>query len=204
MTENKLAKVEASIVKISEMQQIDLQSKEKVDALVATAMEIAAEKKSLDEQDKRIKNEFKRMGKTYTDAGNGITCYSWDNSQKITLTLSGGGATISETGILEEIYRAYGEEIGDRGGRAWRAYCEITDPVEAPRVLNPNKLEAALVKAQRIAAGLEQGEPIITKEMVDAATTVKKPSVVCKTSKMSKDEISAHERGELNEVMVVK
>lgn len=205
MAENtSLAKVDAAIVSIDKMQLIDLQSKEKVDALVATSIEIQAEKKKLDERDKHIKNEFKRMGKAHTDKGEGVTCYSWDNGQKITLTLSGGGATISETEIIEQIYAAYGEEVGDRGGRAWKAYCEISDPVQAPRVLNPDKLAAVLNRTKRIQAGIEEGEITVTKAMVDAATTVKNPSIVCKTSKMSKDEIAAHERGELDAVMVVK
>ena len=205
MAENtELAKIDAAIVSIDEMQLIDLQSKEKVDALVATSIEIQATKKELDERDKHIKNEFKRMGKIHTDKGEGVTCYSWDNKQKMTLTLSGGGASVDEAKIIESIYKAYGEDLGDRGGRAWKAYCEISDPVPTPRILNPDKLTAALLKAKRIQAGLEEGEIVITKEMVDAATTIKKPSVVCKTSKITKDEIAAHERGELDAVMVVK
>lgn len=182
----------------------DLESQESMSALVRTAVEVNEQAKALKEQDTRVKDEFKRMCKPYTDEGHGVTVYAFDQGMKMTVTLSGGGMNLDEQELLKQIYDAYGEVVGDKGGKAWRAYCAISDPMDAPRQLNPDKLAYEVAKAKRIAAGLESGEVMVTEEMTAAATAEKKPSIVAKCSKMTKAEIKQHDMGELTETMALK
>lgn len=199
-----LTKVESSIVAMSEMSEADLMTKEAVDAIVAAAVQIAEDKKAAAEQDKKVKDEFKRMCSRYMDEGVSVTCYSYDSGMKLTLTPKGGGAELDEGKLLESIYEMFGEQVGDKGGRAWAAYCAISDPMDAPRVINPDKLAAELVRASRIANGEEEGTPNVTEQIVKRATEMKRPVYAAGCSKMSKAELSAHDRGELTEIMVVK
>lgn len=199
-----LATVEKRVASLSAFGTKDLSVQESVDALVKTAVEVNEQSKALKEQDTRVKDEFKRMCRPYTDEGHGVTCYAFDQEMKMTLTLSGGGMELDEAALLKEIYSMYGEQVGDKGGKAWRAFCAVSDPMEAPRKLNPDKLAYEVAKAKRIASGLETGEVMVTEKQVQAATTEKKPSLVAKCSKMTKGEIKAHSMGELTETMVLK
>lgn len=204
MATTSLATIQKKTAELSAFGTSDLSVQEKVSALVKTAHEVNEQSKALKEQDTRVKDEFKRMCKPYTDEGHGVTCYAFDQDMKMTLTLSGGGMELDEEALLKNIYEMYGETPGDKGGKAWRAFCAISDPMEAPRKLNPDKLAYEIAKAQRIAAGRETGEVMVTDKIVQAATTEKKPSLVAKCSKMTKAEIKAHDMGELTETMVLK
>lgn len=204
MTENTLATIETRTAALSTFGTKDLSIQESVDALVRTAVEVNEQTKALKEQDALVKSEFKRMCKPYTDEGHGVTCYAFDQEKKMTLTLSGGGLVLDEEQLLKEIYDMYGEVVGDKGGKAWRAFCAVSDPMEAPRKLNPDKLAFEVAKAKRIASGLEEGEVMVTETQVQAATTEKKPSLVAKCSAMTKGEIKAHKTGELTETLVLK
>lgn len=182
----------------------DLSVQESVDALVKTAVEVNEQAKALKEQDTRVKDEFKRMCKPYTDNGQSVTCYAFDQQMKMTLSIVGGGMSIDEDKLLKEIYDMYGEQVGDKGGKAWRAFCAISDPMDAPRKLNLDKLAYEVAKAQRIASGQEVGEVMVTDEQVQAATTVKEPSLRAACSKMTKGEIKSHDMGELTDTLVLK
>ena len=181
----------------------DLADAQKVSALVKTAKEINDQSKALKEQDTRVKDEFKRMCKPYSDVGKNVTCYDFDSGMKMTLIHSGGGIEINEQELLKGIYEMYGEVYGDKGGKAWRAYCAISDPMEAPRKLNPEKLTAEIARANRITSGKEAGEIMVTEAIVQNATTIKPPSLVAKVSAMSKGEKKDHEIGELTDVLKV-
>ena len=154
-------------------------------------------------EDDAVKDEFKRMCKPYTDDGHGVICYSFANEMKMAVTLSGGGLSLDERKLMESIYAAYGEEVGNRDGKAWAAWCAVTEPVESRKV-NEDKLAYELAKAQRIASGLEAGEVMVNADMVNGATFEKAPTISAKCSAMSKTELKAHRAGELVDVMVVK
>lgn len=192
MANNKLAKVEKQIVAIAGMTAMDLRSKESVDALVRTAADIQEQKKQLDAHDKEIKDNFKRMCREEIDANKNVTCYSWDEGKKMTIVLRGGSAEIDEAKLLAKLYEAYGEEPGDRSGRAWQAFIDVTDEVEMPRVLNQDKLAKELIRAERIMQGLEGGAPSVTQQIVEAATTFKKPVVAASLGNITKAEMEAH------------
>ena len=199
-----LATIQTRTAALSAFGTKDLGIQESVDALVRTAVEVNEQAKALKEQDTRVKDEFKRMCKPYTDDGHGVVVYAFDQGMKMAVTLVGGGMSLDEQALLKQIYDAYGEQVGDKGGKAWRAYCAISDPMEAPRKLNQEKLAYEVAKAKRIAAGLEEGEVMVTEEMAQAATTEKAPTIQAKCSKMTKSEIKEHDMGELTCTMVLK
>ena len=181
----------------------DLANAESVKALIRTAKEVNDQTKALKEQDTRVKDEFKRVCKPYTDEGHGVTCYSFEDGLKMTLTVSGGGMEIDEESLLRSLYEAYGEIYGDRGGKAWRAFCAVSDPVEVPRKLNEQKLAEEVARAKRIASGVEAGEVMVTDDIVKSVAVEKKPVLSAKCSAMTKAEKKAYEMGELVDVLKV-
>lgn len=202
--ENNLAVVKEHTAALSTFGTADLAVAEKVEALVRTAHEVNEQSKALKEQDTRVKDEFKRMCRPYTDDGMGVTCFAFDQGLKMVLTVQGGGMEVDEDALLKGIYEMYGEQVGDKGGKAWRAYCAISDPLEAPRKLNPDKLAQEVARAQRIAAGLEAGEIMVTEQVAAAATREVAPILKARCAAMTKAEVKAHEMGELTDVLVVK
>ena len=199
-----LATIKQRTASLASFGTADLSIQESVDALVKTAAEVNEQYKSLKEQDSRVKDEFKRMCKPYTDNGQSVTCFAFDQQMKMSLTISGGGMELNEDELLKQIYDMYGEQVGDKGGKAWRAYCSISDPMDAPRKLNLNKLAYEVAKAQRIKSGAESGEIMVTDEIVQAATSEKSPTLRAVCSKMTKGEIKAHDMGELTDTLVIK
>lgn len=186
--------VKQGMVSIAAMQPIDLQSREQVSALVKTAIQVKADKKDADAADKELTDNFKRLCAAEIADGKPVSCYAWDEGKKITITYRGGGAEVDETELLKSLYEAYGEEYGDKKGKAWRAFKAISDPIEVPRKLNPAKLQAELERAGRIAAGIDSGVPKVTAQVVASATTTKKPTVAATLSNISKDEKTRHDK----------
>lgn len=192
MTDNKLAKVEKQMVAIAGMSAMDLRNKESVDALVRTAAEIQVAKKDADARDKELKDHFKRMCSAEIADAKNVTCYSWDEGKKMTITLREAAADVDDAQVLANLYAAYGEEPGDRNGRAWAAFVAISDEVEMPRKLNQDKLAKELIRAERIAQGLEDGAPIITNDIVESATKFKPPVASAQLRDITKQEMEAH------------
>lgn len=195
MAEKAIIKINEKVAALSTFGRSDLDVQEHVDALVATAMEVSAAKKEATERDTEVKNEFKRMCHEHMEAGEAVTCYSWENGMKMTLIPKGGGMEVDEDALVEAIYAKYGEKVGDRTGRAWEAYCAISDPIDVPRKLNLEKLEREILKG---ADGYVDGET------VRSVTVEKKPVYAATCSKITKAENEAHTRGELDAVTVVK
>lgn len=198
-----LVKLEERTAALSSYGTSDLSDAVSVTALIRTAKEVNDQTKALKEQDTRVKDEFKRMCKPYTDEGHGVTCYSFDDGLKMTLTVSGGGLDIDEDALLRQLYDAYGEIYGDKGGKAWRAFCAVSDPIDVPRKLNEQKLAEEVARAKRIASGVEAGEVMVTDEMVMSVAVEKKPVLSAKCSAMTKAEKKAYDMGELTDVLKV-
>lgn len=198
-----MVKVSEKVLALASMGTSDLSSRESVSALVRAAKEANDAKKAAEAEDSRVKDEFKRMARPYIDEGHGITCYAFDDGLKMTITLSGGGINVDENELLKKLYEMYGEQVGDRGGKAWRAYCAVSDPLEAPRKLNPDKLAYEIAKAARVRAGLESGEVMVTEELVKSVTVEKAPVVKAMCGSMTKAEKKAYEMGELVDVLKV-
>ena len=181
----------------------DLSNREKAAALVSTAHAINEQYKAIKAEDAKVKAEFKRLCAPYIEDGHGVTVYNFDERQKMSIILSGGGVEVDENALLSKLYELYGEEPGDKTGRAWRAGISVSDPVET-RVLNPDKLAAEVAKAERVRLGVEGGTIRVPGALVAEASVVKAPTVSAKCSAMTKAEVAAHEAGELTEPMEVR
>lgn len=203
-TTSGIVQIKKRTAALSHLGTTDLSDAQKMSALIQTAKEVNEQSKALKEQDTLVKDEFKRICKPYTDKGQGVTCYDYETEMKMTVSVQSGSMELDEKTFLEKLYAHYGEQVGDKGGKAWRAYCEISDPMDAPRKLNPDKLAYQLSKSERIASGMEAGEVLVTAAMVNESTTEKPAVIKAQCSKMTKGEIKSHQLGELTEVMVVK
>lgn len=193
MAEKSIVKIQERVAALSSLGRSDLDVQEQVDALVATAMEVSAEKKEASERDTEVKNEFKRMCREHMDAGEAVTCYSWDNGMKMTLIPKGGGIEVDEVAFLNALYEKFGEEPGDQTGRAWAAYCAVSDPIEVPRKLNMEKLEREVL-----------GGGMVDGELLGSVSEQKPPTYAASCTKISKAELEAHAKGELDAVTVVR
>lgn len=198
-----IERVASQLVAIEKIAEADLANREVAEQFVAAAVMANELSKKSKEQDDKVKTEFKRIMKDHIDKNDKVVCYSWTDGKKVTITYSGGGGSISEEDILKELCARYGEEPGDMTGRAWQAFMAITDPAPMPRVLNPDKLAAELKRSERIRAGVEDGTPYVTPELVERSTIIKKPSVVCKVSDISKAEMKRHNEDGFSDCLVV-
>lgn len=197
--------VKKTLQSIEQLSKADLLNADVAQELVAAAAEISAQKKQVDEQDKTVKDNLKRMFADEMDAEQNVAVYNWDIGMKMTLTARGGSIEIDDMELMKAIFAHYGEDLGNRDGLAWQAFCAVTDPVECPRTINPDKLAAAL-DAANLAADAKHAAttPEINEGMVKAATVVKKPNYAAGCSAISKAELAAHEDGELTDTVVVK
>ena len=198
-----LATIQVKTAELASFGTTDLANSGTVTAMVRTFKEVNDQMKSLKDEDGRIKSEFKRMAKPYTDEGRGVTCYDFEDGLKMTLVLSGGGMEIDDGALLNALHDMYGEPYGDRSGKAWRAFCAVSDPLDVPRKVNADKLAYEIAKAERVRSGAEPGEVLVTGELVSTVTVEKKPTIAAKVSNMTKAEVKAHDMGELTDVLKV-
>ena len=194
-----------NIQSIEKLERADLLNQETAMALVNTAVEINSQKKELEAQDKSVKDAVKRMFADAIESEQNVAIYNWDTGNKITLTAKGGSVDIDDFALMKAIYAHYGEELDNREGQAWQAFCAVTDPVECPRTINQKKLEDVLgISARAAEAKHAAVAPMVDESMVKAAMVVKKPTYAAGCSAISKAELSAHEAGELVDTIVVK
>ena len=195
-----IIKANVDNLEIEKMAAADLTVQAKVDALVKTASEAFEAKKEAVALDTKVKDEFKRMVKQYSDNGEGVTCYSWDQGKKMVMSLAQNKADVDGEELLAGLYRHFGEDPGDTKGRAWQAWLKVTRPV---RVLDLELLEQELDRTDRIERGVAEGDIHVTAAVAQAATSVKPPTIRVACPNISKVEREAHDRGELVETMVV-
>lgn len=198
-----LATIKKRTASLASLGTTDLAIQEKVDALVRTAVEVNEQFKAYKEEDDRVKSEFKRICAPYIEHGQKVTCYAFDQGKKMTITYSGGGMSIDDETLLRKLYDHYGESYGDRAGRAWEAFCKVSDPVDIPRKVNEDKLMAEIARSERVLNGIEVGEALVTAEIVRDVAVDKAPSVVAKCANMTKAEVKAHDSGELVETLAL-
>lgn len=212
MVEEKFQPLEIAVAKDYEIVKVDIsdveietlaEDKEMAAAYVSMALSTNQAYKDAKSRDDEVKDNVKRMCKEHMERGESVTIYDFENSTKLTLRPSKGGAVLDEDALLEQIYLHFGEKPGDRTGRAWEAYCAISDPVANPRKVNPDKLAEQIKIAQQIKLGERDGMPMVTEKMVESVTVVKKPVYSVSASEMTKGELSAVKRGELTDHLVI-
>lgn len=178
---------------LADMTSDDLSIPEKVDAVVATAVEVTEQKKEIVEQDTKVKDELKRLcADKMEERASSITLYNFELGQKLTLIPRGGGINVDDNEVLESLYKHFEEEPGNVNGLAWKVWCSITNPpIEPKRTLDQDKL-LDVMKAEKYLV------PIVQDATSDVAPTY---AATCKA--MSKKEISAHSKGELSDNFIV-
>ena len=171
----------------------DLECVEKVNALVALAKEADDAIKRAKALDKELVDNFKRLASEWgLEPGQRLISYNWEDGYELSVRMAFATRSISPDAVLEKLYENCGEEEGDKTGKAWHAWCEVTDPVTT-RELNPQKLEEYLKKSAKVASGDIKGTAWLSPDDVAACVAESKPYMVCGLSAISKDEKAMHD-----------
>ena len=143
--------------------------------------------------EKELADNFKRLAFEWgLEPGQELVSYNWEIGYKLAVRMHVTTCVISPDAVLAKLYENCGEEEGDETGEAWRAWCEITDPVTT-RELNLQKLEEYLKKSARVAGGDLKGEARLSSEDVAACVVESKPYMAYGANAISKDEKQLHD-----------
>ena len=192
MTEQSIIKVSGREIKMADLTAEDLAKPEVAQAVVAamhTANDAAKEAKKANDA---LVSGMKAIsaGMELAD-GQTLTVYDWEGGHKVSTSFSHRGEEVDAKKLLASIYEACGEEPGDKTGRAWRAWVEITDPVES-RQLNEAKLVEYIKKGECIADGVQKGTVAFGKEELAAATNPAALVQSVRVASITKDEKKRH------------
>lgn len=196
MSESKstaIIKTASDEIKVADMTAADLECAERVNALVALAKEANDAMKRAKALDKELADNFKRLAAEWgLEPGQTLTSYNWEDGYKLSARMDSATRSISPEAVLAKLYENCGEEEGNKAGKAWHAWCEVTDPVTT-RELNPQKLEEYLKKASQVASGDLKGTAWLSSEDVAACVAESKPRMVYGAKAISKDEKALHD-----------
>lgn len=194
--EKSIEKVSQRLVKLASMEPGSLMVKENVDAICAVAKDVNDQMKVAKENDAKVKSEVKRlMAEHVAKPGSKATAYSWDSGMKLVVSRGASSAVIDETRLFEELCEHFGEDVSNKEGIAWSMFLRVTDPVEMPRKINPEKLAKVMSDSR---AGIVD----FPEDAVSKATEFKEGSVSATCRAVTKQEKQAHDRGEMTEVFV--
>lgn len=190
---NAIIKTATSEMRVADMTASDLECVEKVNALVALAKEANDAMRRAKALDKELSDSFKRLASEWgLEPGQTLTSYNWDEGYKLSARMDSATRSISADAVLDRLYENCGEERGDKTGKAWHAWCEVTDSVTT-RELNPQKLEEYLKKAAKVASGDLKGTAWLSSDDVAACVAESKPRMVYGAKAISKDEKTVHD-----------
>lgn len=195
MVEKNIAiiKTATSEMRVADMTAADLECVEKVNALVALAKEANDAIKRAKALDKELVDNFKRLASEWgLEPGQRLISYNWEDGYELSVRMAFATRAINPDAVLEKLYENCGEEEGDETGKAWHAWCEVTDLVTT-RELNPQKLEEYLKKSAKVASGDIKGTAWLSPDDVAACVAESKPYMVCGLSAISKDEKRLHD-----------
>ena len=143
--------------------------------------------------EKELADNFKRLAFEWgLEPGQTLTSYNWEDGCKLAARMDAATRSISPDAVLERLYENCGEEEGDRTGKAWHAWCEITDP-DTTRVLNPQKLEEYLKKSAKVASGDLKGAARLSSDDFAACVAELKPYMAYGVNAISRDEKQLHD-----------
>ena len=195
MVEKNIAiiKTATSEMRVADMTAADLECVEKVNALVALAKEVYDAIKRARALDRELSDNFKRLASEWgLEPGQTLASYNWDEGYEMFTRMYSATCSINPDAVLEKLYENCGEEEGDETGKAWHAWCEITDPVTT-RELNPQKLEEYLKKSAKVASGDIKGSVWLSSDDVAACVAESKPYMAYGAKAISKDEKARHD-----------
>ena len=188
-----IIKTATSEMRVADMTAADLECVEKVNALVALAKEANDAIKRAKALDKELVDNFKRLASEWgLEPGQRLISYNWEDGYELSVRMAFATRGINPDAVLEKLYENCSEEEGDKTGKAWHAWCEVTDPVTT-RELNPQKLEEYLKKSAKVASGDIKGTAWLSPDDVAACVAESKPYMVCGLSAISKDEKRLHD-----------
>lgn len=195
MVEKNIAiiKTATSEMRVADMTAADLKCVEKVNALVALAKEANDAMKRAKALDKELSDNFKRLASEWgLEPGQALVSYNWEDGYEMLARMYSATRSISPDAVLAKLYENCGEEDGDKTGKAWHAWCEVTDP--APwRELNLQKLEEYLKKSAKVASGDIKGTAWLSSDDVAACVVELKPYMAYGAKAISKDEKARHD-----------
>lgn len=195
MVEKNIAiiKTATSEMRVADMTAADLECVEKVNALVALAKEANDAMKRARALDKELSDNFMRLASEWgLEPGQTLVSYNWEDGYKIFARMHSARRGINPDAFLAMLYENCGEEDGDKTGKAWHAWCEVTDPITT-RELNPQKLEEYFKKCAKVASGDLKGTAWLSSEDVAACVAESKPRMVYGAKAISKDEKARHD-----------
>jgi hypothetical protein len=170
---------------------------------IRTAKDIKSELvKAVDARTEEVRGAFYRYANNALggeDAGDKpFVAYSPDHSLKMVREMADIGGGVDGEKLLASLYEHFGEKVGSTDGRAWKVWEKVSDPIQK-RVLNAGKLEAELTSALEHEAGVKHGSKTnyLPVEVVSAATIPSTKQARFNVKPMTKDEVKAHEAGEL-------
>jgi hypothetical protein len=167
-------------------------TQQEVDAL---ALELSTAKKvkkeideAIDSRVNEVRTAFFRVADAEAGEDKPFTLYSIEHGVKLVRSVVDSGGGINSEVLLQSLYDHFGEERGDKDGKAWSLWKKISLP--APRVLSPELLTVELGKV------LDQSDSVLRK-VVEKAKIPSSKSPRFLTPDMTKDEVKAAVAGTL-------
>lgn len=143
-----------SEIRIANVTANELTNQEVVDAICLEMYEAQQDEKEAKSVYTSAKNNARRLFDERFGKDSEGTFYSPKNNKKIHKTIRNSGVKIDQDKMLKSLYDYYGEDYSNRQGKAWKAFCKVSQPVDCPRVIDPNLFEAEFLKSQKEAAGI--------------------------------------------------
>lgn len=154
MADKGIIKVAEKVEKLAEVTREELDNVGTVSSMVEVLSEANDVEKSAKDAKalavKKVKSLFEDEGRE----GHAVTLYNFEIGKKVCLEVIGGATDISGDAVLDGLYRLYGEEPGDKDGKAWAAWVEMTVP--RPRELDEEKVLAFIKSNPDVAKVVER------------------------------------------------
>lgn len=177
------------VTALTEVTREDLANPENVKSIVVEAVKINDRVKQYKEVEGNLKNHMKGMFSAEIEQGQKVTLYDFDHGKKVTVSSRGSSVEVDDEGLLKALYAHYGEQEGDKTGKAWEAWMAATYQPE--RKVTPDRLQK-----------LTQDNPELLK-VAQEVTSIKPGSATFSVRDMTNGEQTAHQKGTLTETMVV-
>lgn len=184
-----ISTIRREVVALQQVTRGDLASPEAVESLVKAAAEVNDAAKQYADEKAKVVAKAKALYAPEVEEGRKVTLYGFESGKKVSISFSGGGVEVDDEGVFAAICEAAGCSPDDPTKSALDTWESVTRP--QPRVLDERLLADAMRDSPRL------------RSIVEANTTVKRPSVRATIGNMTKGEVKDHESGELTDNVVI-